>query len=199
MITTPSDSDHESVSGDDLTTEVGMEKKLQTGSAPGEGAWSKRERRKATIAMKDSKIFSQGAGDGESWKKKRKRVYKDPMENSLAIILESLRGYEVTIDLKNDSTVKGRIESVDKGMNVILENFEHSSSASPVTTHVTENEGVEAPQTQTQTTEIKGTSIYLVHMPSGLDISSHVEKYRHVKDKEKKARSMKAKGLTAQA
>ena len=123
------------------------------------------------------------------------------MENSLAIILESLRGYEVTIDWKNDITVKGRIESVDKGMNVILENADDSpsSSSSASLSSGKEDDETATKETQTQTTEIKGTSIYLVHMPSGLDISSHVEKYRFVKEKEKKSRSMKTKSLTAQA
>lgn len=199
MITTPSDSSGSDA--EEATPAAGTQASKSSGSAPGEGAWSRREARKAAIALKDSEIYEQGAGDGEAWKKKRKRAHRDPMENSLAMILESLRGYEVTIDLKNDITVKGRIESVDKGMNVILENADDSPSSSSSASFSSgkEDDETATKETQTQTTEIKGTSIYLVHMPSGLDISSHVEKYRFVKEKEKKSRSMKTKSLTAQA
>ena len=179
------------------TPEPGEKKPKQ--SAPGEGNWSKREKRKAAIQQKDAEIYEQGQGS-ESWSKKRKRIHKDPMENSLAVILESLKGYEVTIDLKNDSTVTGKIESVDKGMNVILESVIDSPPSSTSSSSSSSSSCFSQRGNETiERTEIKGTSIFLVHMPSGLDINSHVEKHRNSKEKEKKARSIKTKSLTAQA
>ena len=163
-------------------------------SAPGQGKWAQRELRKAQIAMKDAQIEDEGA---DNWKrKKKKNLFKDPMDMSLAMILESLMGYEVTIDLKNDSTVRGKLESVDKNMNLVLENAVESNNN---TTNTGTSTSTSTPEAPLEMVEIKGNNIYLVHMPAGLDVSSHVERYRRQKEAAKKARASKTKTLTAQA
>lgn len=42
------------------------------------------------------------------------------LEKSLAILLKSLSGVRVTVELKNDTEVTGVVDEVDDGMNVIL-------------------------------------------------------------------------------
>ena len=167
-------------------------------SVPGEGAWSKREKRKALIAQKDSEIFDRGGGESSS--KKQKKMRRDTMENSLVTILESLEGYDVTIDLKDDTRVTGKIESVDKGMNVVLER--KVGSQTPSTSSSSSLASLSSSDIDNETTEkveIKGASIFLVHMPSGLDIYDHVEKHRNTKEKRERSRSLRKKTLTAQA
>ena len=67
-------------------------------SAPGQGQWSQREKRKMEIALKDKEL--ERDQDGRViWTKKAKR--KNPMESSLALILEALEGTYINIDLKN--------------------------------------------------------------------------------------------------
>ena len=156
--------------------------KRQKKTAPGEGAWSKREKRKIQIAEKNAQIYEMEPG-----RHTRKQIHKDPMDSSLATILESLKGYRITVDLKNDETVVGKLESVDKDMNIVLEKTMDSNENG--STNILDN----------GTVEIKGSSIFLVHMPSGLDIRSHVEKFKMRKEAEIESRKRKAKSLTAQA
>jgi small nuclear ribonucleoprotein (snRNP)-like protein len=174
-----------------LESEAETEAEKTKKSAPGQGQWAQRELRKAQIAMKDAQIEDEGA---DNWKRKKKKLFKDPMDMSLAMILESLTGYEVTIDLKNDSTVRGKLNSVDKNMNLVLENAVESKNNTNSTRTTTST-----PEAPLEMVEIKGNNIYLVHMPAGLDVSSHVERYRKQKEAARKARASKTKTLTAQA
>jgi small nuclear ribonucleoprotein (snRNP)-like protein len=174
-----------------LESEAETEAERTKKSAPGQGQWAQRELRKAQIAMKDAQIEDEGA---DNWKRKKKKLFKDPMDMSLAMILESLTGYEVTIDLKNDSTVRGKLNSVDKNMNLVLENAVESKNNTNSTRTTTST-----PEAPLEMVEIKGNNIYLVHMPAGLDVSSHVERYRKQKEAARKARASKTKTLTAQA
>ena len=153
-------------------------------SAPGQGQLSQREKRKAEIYLKDKELERDQEGK-VIWKKKARR--KNPMENSLALILESLQNYDVKIDLKDGSVVSGKIESVDPMMNLVLVKAIMTSPGSPGTQTLTHLESM----------ELKGASIYLVHMPAGMNISAHVQRHKKSKEDARKRHEVK-KSLTAQ-
>ena len=167
-----------STSGDTFSTTEAPKKV----SAPGHGQWSQREKRKAEILLKDKELERDHEGK-VIWKKKARR--KNPMEKSLALILEALQNHSVKIDLKDGSVVSGKIESVDPKMNLVLVDV---SMTSP-TAHGT--------QVQLETMELKGASIYLVHLPTGINVTALVEHHKKSKEDARKRHEVK-KSLTAQ-
>lgn len=57
---------------------------------------------------------------------KRAKTRIPPINKSLSILLTSLQGVKVTVELKSDIEVTGVIEDVDKDMNILLRNVTQS-------------------------------------------------------------------------
>ena len=56
----------------------------------------------------------------EVFKRTRKRI--PLMQRSLAVVLASLQGVQVVIELKNDNEITGTVDETDSNMNVTLQN-----------------------------------------------------------------------------
>ncbi|KAJ1434293.1 hypothetical protein B484DRAFT_359665 [Ochromonadaceae sp. CCMP2298] len=104
---------------------------------------------------------------------KRVRAPKvPPIRKSLSIILASMQGMEVVVELKTDTEVTGFIDEVDPAMNLTLLNAKHVSADG--TTQLSE------------ASNIKGSSIRYVHIPPYVKVSSvvsdHIKKIDRIKN-----------------
>ncbi len=101
-----------------------------------------------------------------------KSLYRklSPLQRSLCFLLESLRGKAVTVELKNDTVVKGIIEEADQQMNLTLFNATQTRRGS------LKNEVLEV-------VFIQGITIRYVHLPDDLDpfqaTEQHVRSSKH--------------------
>ena len=98
-------------------------------------------------------------------KKKRKKVKRHRSEWTLFPLLESLLGMEVSVELKNDVRVTGKLEEIRfPTMNLI---FEEATLEQPIYTPT----GVDVEsRTPTDAVHICGRLIRYVHIPDGINI-----------------------------
>mmetsp|Transcript_17896 Transcript_17896/g.22582 ORF Transcript_17896/g.22582 Transcript_17896/m.22582 type:complete len:121 (+) Transcript_17896:104-466(+) len=86
-------------------------------------------------------------------------------QRSLAFFLESMSGYRVVIELKNDSEVTGSIENCDNDMNLTLQNVRCVNTQGKVQKH--------------SLMFVQGSMIRYVHIPDHVNVAHQVR--RHVK------------------
>lgn len=93
-------------------------------------------------------------------------------ENSMVILLQGLQGEVTTVDLRNESTARGRVVNVDAFMNVRLEDVLYRDRLGQLT--------------QLQDLFITGRNIRYVHIPDHMDIMKTIEsqlaKIHHVRN-----------------
>ncbi|XP_037120446.1 U7 snRNA-associated Sm-like protein LSm10 [Syngnathus acus] len=82
-------------------------------------------------------------------------------ENSMVVLLQGLRGEVTTVDLRNESTARGRVVNVDAFMNVRLEEVVYRDS--------------KGRQTHLQDLFITGRNIRYVHIPDHMDIMKTIQ------------------------
>ncbi|XP_029299163.1 U7 snRNA-associated Sm-like protein LSm10 [Cottoperca gobio] len=82
-------------------------------------------------------------------------------ENSMVVLLQGLHGQVTTVDLKNESTARGRIVNVDAFMNVRLENVMYRDRRGKLT--------------QLQDMFITGRNVRYVHIPDHVDIIKTIQ------------------------
>lgn len=82
-------------------------------------------------------------------------------ENSMVILLQGLQGEVTTVDLRNESTARGRVVNVDAFMNVRLEDVLYRDRLGQLT--------------QLQDLFITGRNIRYVHIPNHMDIMKTIE------------------------
>lgn len=82
-------------------------------------------------------------------------------ENSMVILLQGLQGEVTTVDLRNESTARGRVVNVDAFMNVRLEDVLYRDRLGQLT--------------QLQDLFITGRNIRYVHIPDHMNIMKTIE------------------------
>ncbi|CAM2104648.1 unnamed protein product [Caretta caretta] len=83
-------------------------------------------------------------------------------ENSLVILLQGIHGYVTTVDLRDESTVLGRITNVDAFMNIRLAEVTFTDRQGRVS--------------QLDDLFVTGRNVRYVHIPDEVDIKATVEK-----------------------
>ncbi|XP_034017178.1 U7 snRNA-associated Sm-like protein LSm10 [Thalassophryne amazonica] len=78
------------------------------------------------------------------------------VENSMVVLLQGLQGEVTTVDLRNETTARGRVVSVDAFMNIRLEEVLHRDRRGRLT--------------QLQELFITGRNVRYVHIPDHMDI-----------------------------
>ncbi|XP_031730596.1 U7 snRNA-associated Sm-like protein LSm10 [Anarrhichthys ocellatus] len=82
-------------------------------------------------------------------------------ENSMVVLLQGLQGEVTTVDLRNESTARGRVVNVDAFMNVRLEDVLYSDRRGKLT--------------KLQDMFITGRNVRYVHIPDHVDIMKTIE------------------------
>ncbi|GAA6233214.1 U7 snRNA-associated Sm-like protein LSm10 [Lates japonicus] len=82
-------------------------------------------------------------------------------ENSMVVLLQGLQGEVTTVDLRNESTARGRVVNVDAFMNVRLEDVLYRDRRGQVT--------------RLQDLFITGRNIRYVHIPDHVDIMKTIQ------------------------
>ncbi|XP_061884836.1 U7 snRNA-associated Sm-like protein LSm10 [Entelurus aequoreus] len=82
-------------------------------------------------------------------------------ENSMVVLLQGLRGQVTTVDLRNESTARGRVVNVDAFMNVRLEEVLYRDR--------------KGTPTRLQDLFITGRNIRYVHIPDHVDIMKTIQ------------------------
>uniref|UniRef100_A0A4W6CCR8 LSM10, U7 small nuclear RNA associated n=2 Tax=Lates calcarifer TaxID=8187 RepID=A0A4W6CCR8_LATCA len=82
-------------------------------------------------------------------------------ENSMVVLLQGLQGEVTTVDLRNESTARGRVVNVDAFMNVRLEDVLYRDWRGQVT--------------RLQDLFITGRNIRYVHIPDHVDIMKTIQ------------------------
>ncbi|XP_029475532.1 U7 snRNA-associated Sm-like protein LSm10 [Rhinatrema bivittatum] len=82
-------------------------------------------------------------------------------ENSLIILLQGIHGHTTTVDLRDESTAKGRIVNVDAFMNIRLAEVVYTDRKGRVS--------------QLDDFFVTGRNVRYVHIPDEVDIVSTVE------------------------
>ncbi|XP_073340010.1 U7 snRNA-associated Sm-like protein LSm10 [Pagrus major] len=82
-------------------------------------------------------------------------------ENSMVILLQGLQGQVTTVDLKNESTARGRVVNVDAFMNIRLKDVLYRDR--------------KAQLTRLQELFITGRNVRYVHIPDHIDIMKTIE------------------------
>ncbi|XP_076610938.1 U7 snRNA-associated Sm-like protein LSm10 [Chaetodon auriga] len=82
-------------------------------------------------------------------------------ENSMVVLLQGLQGEVTTVDMKNESTARGRVVSVDAFMNVRLEDVLYRDRRGQLT--------------QLQDLFITGRNVRYVHIPDHIDIMKTIQ------------------------
>uniref|UniRef100_UPI003AABED6D U7 snRNA-associated Sm-like protein LSm10 n=1 Tax=Centroberyx gerrardi TaxID=166262 RepID=UPI003AABED6D len=82
-------------------------------------------------------------------------------ENSLVILLQGLQGQVTTVDLRDESTARGRVVNVDAFMNVRLEEVLYRDRRGRLT--------------QLQDLFVTGRNVRYVHIPDHLDIMETIQ------------------------
>ncbi|XP_044028879.1 U7 snRNA-associated Sm-like protein LSm10 isoform X2 [Siniperca chuatsi] len=77
-------------------------------------------------------------------------------ENSMVVLLQGLQGEVTTVDLKNESTARGRVVNVDAFMNIRLEDVLYRDRRGQLT--------------KLQDLFVTGRNIRYVHIPDHMDI-----------------------------
>jgi small nuclear ribonucleoprotein (snRNP)-like protein len=99
---------------------------------------------------------------------KRSKPKIPAIMKSLSILLTSLQGVKVMVELKSDIQARGTIEEVDKDMNILLRN---------VTQSKLQVKGENEEDVVHESYYINGPSIRYVHIPSEINAFSHVGAY----------------------
>lgn len=99
---------------------------------------------------------------------KRSKPKVPAIEKSLSILLASLQGVKVMVELKSDIQVRGTIEEADKDMNILLRNATQSKLLV---------KGEDEEDVIHESHYINGPSIRYVHIPSEINAFSHVGAY----------------------
>ncbi|XP_054462434.1 U7 snRNA-associated Sm-like protein LSm10 [Anoplopoma fimbria] len=82
-------------------------------------------------------------------------------ENSMVVLLQGLQGEVTTVDLRNESTARGRVVNVDAFMNVRLADVLYRDSRGKLT--------------KLQDMFITGRNVRYVHIPDHVDIMKTIE------------------------
>ncbi|XP_070703054.1 U7 snRNA-associated Sm-like protein LSm10 [Pempheris klunzingeri] len=82
-------------------------------------------------------------------------------ENSMVVLLQGLQGEVTTVDLRNESTARGRVVNVDAFMNVRLEDVLYRDRRGQLT--------------RLQDLFITGRNIRYVHIPDHIDIMKTIQ------------------------
>ncbi|MEQ2310223.1 U7 snRNA-associated Sm-like protein LSm10 [Ameca splendens] len=82
-------------------------------------------------------------------------------ENSMVVLLQGLQGEEVTVDLRNECTARGRVVNVDAFMNVRLEDVRYQDRRGQ--------------STQLQDLFITGRNVRYVHIPDHVNIMKTIQ------------------------
>lgn len=82
-------------------------------------------------------------------------------ENSMVVLLQGLQGEVTTVDLKNESTARGRVVNVDAFMNVRLEDVLYRDRRGRLT--------------QLQDLFVTGRNVRYVHIPDHVDIMKTIQ------------------------
>lgn len=86
-----------------------------------------------------------------------------PIQRTLAIVLVSLQGSEVVVEMKNGIEVTGILEECDKNMNLTLHNVRQVNMQGEVK--------------EMEIAFVSGSSILYVHMSPQLDVRSNLSRY----------------------
>lgn len=90
-------------------------------------------------------------------------AYVKKIERSLAILVQSLQGLHVVVELKNDTEISGIIENSDDVMNITFTDARQVSKAGVVLLM--------------DVAFVSGSKIRYVHIPPSIDIKSHMNRY----------------------
>lgn len=82
-------------------------------------------------------------------------------ENSMVVLLQGLQGEVTTVDLKNESTARGRVVNVDAFMNIRLEDVLYRDRRGQLTS--------------LQDMFITGRNVRYVHIPDNIDIMKTIQ------------------------
>ncbi|XP_078124520.1 U7 snRNA-associated Sm-like protein LSm10 [Sander vitreus] len=82
-------------------------------------------------------------------------------ENSMVVLLQGLQGEVTTVDLRNESTARGRVVNVDAFMNVRLEDVLYRDRRGKLT--------------RMQDLFITGRNVRYVHIPDHMDIMKTIQ------------------------
>ncbi|XP_028255384.1 U7 snRNA-associated Sm-like protein LSm10 [Parambassis ranga] len=82
-------------------------------------------------------------------------------ENSMVVLLQGLQGEVTTVDLRNESTARGRVVNVDAFMNIRLEDVLYRDRHGQLT--------------QLQDMFVTGRNIRYVHIPDHMDIMKTIQ------------------------
>lgn len=82
-------------------------------------------------------------------------------ENSMVVLLQGLQGQVTTVDLKNESTARGRVVNVDAFMNIRLTDVLYRDRRGQLT--------------QLQDLFVTGRNIRYVHIPDHMDIMKTIQ------------------------
>ncbi|XP_061520586.1 U7 snRNA-associated Sm-like protein LSm10 [Phycodurus eques] len=104
-------------------------------------------------AMESERTEGPLLSQAESFNSIRERTIA---ENSMVVLLQGLRGEVTTVDLRNESTARGRVVNVDAFMNVRLEEVLYRDRKGRLT--------------RLQDLFVTGRNIRYVHIPDHMDI-----------------------------
>lgn len=125
----------------------------------------------------------------ETFKRSSRKVAG--IKKSLAIFVQSLQGYEVSVELKNDTKIFGVLEEADKNMNLVLVNATESRLHAPAlaegaaaasagvtaTEGHTDQIGGESIATCIPSIHISGASIRYILFPPSIKTHAHLSSY----------------------
>ncbi|XP_029369330.1 U7 snRNA-associated Sm-like protein LSm10 [Echeneis naucrates] len=101
---------------------------------------------------------SSGSGSFEAFHSLRERTIT---ENSMVVLLQGLQGAVTTVDMRNESTARGRVVNVDAFMNVRMEEVLYRDWKGQLT--------------QLQDLFITGRNIRYIHIPDHIDIMKTIQ------------------------
>lgn len=112
----------------------------------------------SSVSMESQENESPPSGPAEVISSIRERTIA---ENSMVVLLQGLQGEVTTVDLKNESTARGRVVNVDAFMNIRLEDVLYRDRRGQVT--------------QLQDLFITGRNVRYVHIPDHVDIMKTIQ------------------------
>ena len=107
------------------------------------------------------KVESKEDGSNEVFRRKRTRVPE--IRRTLSVLLCSLQGTDVIIELKNDSEIFGTVDEVDAYMNFVLTEAKQVFSNGKIS--------------HSDFMDVKGNAIRYVHIPEDINCTQHVSTY----------------------
>lgn len=114
--------------------------------------------------MRNLKNHDWNASHDSSMEERTPRKKRVPLiQRSLAVLVASLQGMQVVIELKNDSEISGVLEEADRGMNLTL------LGATQISRH-----GVVISM---EVAFVNGSKIRYVHIPPDINVVRHMAVY----------------------